>query len=102
MIRKCKLSIEEQETYIYLSPLEADNKAVIYTTEPSMLKTMQELYKKYPEGISLKSDNKYGAEFYIPPAWIIIKPKKTLTDAQKKELTSRFNKKRNNNRQKKK
>ena len=101
MIRKIKTSIEEQETFIYLAPLEA-NKAVIYTTEPTMLKTMRELYKKYPDGISLKSDDKYGAEFYIPSAWIIIKPKKLLTDVQKKELANRFHGNHKNAKQKKK
>lgn len=102
MIRKVSTPIEEQETFIYLAPLEADNKAVIYTTEPAMLKTMRELYKKYPEGIELKSDDKYGSEFYIPSAWIIIKPKKMLTDAQRKELASRFHGNRKKARQKKK
>lgn len=95
MIRKVKTIIEEQETYIYLSPLESDGNALVYTTEPAMIKKMWELHKKQPDVVKIKRDDKYGTDFLIPPTWIDIKPKKQLTDAQKKELVERFNKGRN-------
>lgn len=92
MIRKVKTILEEQETYIYIAPLDDDGKYLVYTTEPSMIKKMWELHKLYPDDVTIKNDDKYGSEFLIPPDWCSIKPKKKYTEAEKKELVKRFNK----------
>lgn len=102
MIRKVKTSIEEQETFFYLAPLEPDGKSLVYTTEPTMIKKMWELHKQYPDDVTIKHDDKYGTDFHIPPNWIDIKPKKRLTEAQKKELAKRFEKRKSNSGEKRK
>ena len=92
MIKKIKLSTEEKESFIYLAPLEPNGKALVYTTEPVMLKKMWKLHNNHPDDVTIRHDDKYGTEFYIPMNWIDIKPKKKLTEAERLELVKRFSK----------
>ena len=84
MIHKVKNDIEVQETFIYLSPLEPDGNALITTTEPVMIKALWNLHKQYPDDVKILHDDKYGTDFRVPPSWIIIKPKRQLTENKKK------------------
>ena len=102
MKRKIHKSFEEQETTINIDPPSISKEACVYTSIPADIKTMWEIQKKFPDLVKVVADDKWGSEFKIPREWIVIKPKKVLSDEQKKALTKRLQPKSKTTAQKKK
>ena len=90
MIRKVSTPLDEQETIINIAPASVVDKVNVYTSSKTMLTHMWKLYNKYPDQVDLLSDDKYGSEFAVPRDWIVVRPKRKLSEEQKKAMAERL------------
>lgn len=91
---KGSVSMLEQETVFLFN--RAEDKADIYTFEPSLKKKLDKMCEQYPEVCVKREDNGIGGVTYNLPKNLISvrtpRAKKDLTEEQKEELRTRFEK----------
>ncbi len=72
----------EKETIICFN--EAEPAAEIFTYRPSLIRQLDGLAEERPtEATRVKANAEGGVTFTVPKAWVKIKPKRIMSDAQK-------------------
>ena len=86
-----RVSLEEQETTITLSPGDK-NAAMVYTCVPHMIKRIYQYARDYPDQVMIYADDGYGVDAELPASWGSLKPrrKRTMSDEQKQAAAARL------------
>ena len=74
MMKRTRVSLEEQETTINLAPL--DIAATVYSSDPAVVKRLYSYAQDYPEQCMISRDDGYGVICELPKDWISYKPRK--------------------------
>ena len=90
MIKKIGNPLDEQETIINLDPKQISDRASVYTTIPATLNRMWKLHEQFPEECIVTHDDKWGSEFSVPANWIVVKPKRKMSDEQRQAAAERL------------
>lgn len=85
-----KLTKYEQEVIIIYNADEEE--ANLYTTQPRLIEKIKTLIKDRGEEIEVVKEDEQSISVNIPKDWIKIKPKKVLTEEEKKKAKERFEK----------
>ena len=70
-----RVSLEEQETTITLSPGDK-NAAMVYTCVPHMNKRIYQYARDYPDQVMIYADDGYGVDAELPASWVSLKPRR--------------------------
>ena len=90
MIEKIGNPLDEQETVINIAPVQVREKAYVYTSIPHELNRLWKLHEQYPDEVEISTDDKYGTEFIVPRDWVKIKPKRQLSEEQRRIAAERL------------
>lgn len=88
-----KLSLLEQETIFNWN--REEEKAAVYTCDPTLKAKLKKLAMEYPETYKLHREDKFSVEYIVPKNLISIRSpraKKSLTDEQRAALSERAKK----------
>lgn len=79
---------EEQETVVNIDHYIKET--TVYSSKPSMIKTLHRMLEEYPDDTKIVHEDRYGLEIVVPNSWVRIRPSKKRSEEWKAAASERL------------